>query len=168
MRKWDELNRTGRIYGYFSADAHIFHRLLFSFVRLHALLEGPLEGDFERAAAAVFDALRSGRFYNAVEAAAPAAGFRFWGEQDGRVIPMGGTADPDRPLTLRVRAPWPYGQTTTLVRDGETLLATEETLLRREVRAPGVYRVEVTLPGRAGMSRRAPWVVSNPIFVRKD
>ncbi|MBN2206833.1 MAG: hypothetical protein JW742_05465 [Candidatus Aminicenantes bacterium] len=168
MRKWDALSRDAEVYGYFSADAHVLHRLLFSFVRLHVLLDAPLARDFEAAASSVWGALRSGRFYNAVTAAAPAAGFRFWGEQDGRVVPMGGSADPALPLTLRVRAPWSFGQTTTLIRNGETLLVSKDTALRLDVRAPGVYRVEVTLPERTGLRRRVPWVVSNPIFLRKD
>jgi hypothetical protein len=168
LQKWDALNRGTRIFGYFSADAHVLHRILFSFVRLHVLLDAPLAGDFEPASAAVLGALRAGRFYNAVTAAAPAAGFRFWGEQDGRVVPMGGSADPARPLTLHVRAPWPYGQKTALIHDGETLLVSEEASLRRDVRAPGVYRVEVALPGRTGLDAHVPWVVSNPIFLRKD
>ena len=168
LQRWDALNREARVFGYFSADAHVLHRLLFSFVRLHVLLDAPLARDFEPAAAAVLAALRSGRFYNAVSAAAPAAGFRFWGEQDGRVVPMGGSADPGRPLTLRVRSPWRFGQTTTLLRNGEALLASKEADIRLDVRSPGVYRVEAALPERTGLGRRVPWVVSNPIFFRKD
>ena len=168
IQKWDALNRDTRIYGYFSADAHVLHRLLFSFVRLHVLLDAPLDKGDAAAGTAVLEALRSGRFYNAVEAAAPASGFRFWGEQDGRAIPMGGSADPARPLTLQVRSPWRYGQKTVLIHDGETLIVSEETSLRRDVRAPGFYRVEVTLPSRMGLNGRIPWIVSNPIFLRKD
>jgi hypothetical protein len=168
LKKWDSLNGDNKMYAYFSADAHVFHRLLFSFIRLHVLLDAPLGRDFPEAKKQVLEALRTGRFYNAVEAAAPAAGFRFWGEQGGRVIPMGGSADPERPLTLQVRTPWSFGTSVVLIHNGETLLTTEARSFRQVVRAPGFYRVEVRLTGRAALDDRVPWVVSNPIFLRKD
>ena len=168
LNKWDSLNKSGKIFGYFSADAHVFHKLLFSFVRLHVLLDAPMDRGFPEAKRQVLEALRAGRFFNAVEAAAPAAGFRFWGEQEGRIIPMGGSADPDRPLTLQVRTPWSFGHSLVLIHNGETLLTTETRSFRQVVRAPGFYRVEVRLTGRPSLGGRLPWIVSNPIFLRKD
>jgi len=168
MKKWDALNKDQRFYSYFAADAHVFHKLFFSFLRLHVLLETPLGRDFVQAKRRILEALRNGHFYNAVEAAAPASGFRFWGEQDGRTIPMGGSADPNRPLTLQVRTPWSFAHSAALIHNGETLLTTEATSFRQVVRAPGFYRVEVRLTGRPSLGDRIPWIVSNPIFLRKD
>jgi hypothetical protein len=169
IAKWDALNREGvRMFAYFSSDAHIFHGLMFKMLRLHALLDVPLGRDFPAAKKQVMDALRAGRFYNAIEAAAPAGGFRFWGEQGGRTIPMGGSAEPGRPLVLQVRAPWSFATRVTLIRDGKTLATSEAFSLRQVVRAPGCYRVEVRLTGRAALDDRVPWIISNPIFLKKD
>ena len=156
------------MFAYFGSDAHVFHGLMFKMLRLHALLDAPLGRDFAAAKKQVMDALRAGRFYNAIEAAAPAGGFRFWGEQEGRTIPMGGSADAGRPLVLQVRAPWSFGTRVTLIRDGETLATSEAPSFRQIVHTPGCYRVEVRLTGRAALDGRVPWILSNPIFLRKD
>src|SRR4030042_1641829 len=75
LRKWDELCATQAVSGYFSTDAHLAYRMLFSCFRLHVLLEEPLAAKFEEARAQVFNSLRGGAFYCAVDSARPASGF---------------------------------------------------------------------------------------------
>jgi hypothetical protein len=166
LSKWDELNARSRVYGYFSADSHLLYRPLFNFLRLHIFLPQPLSADFETARGQVFDALRRGKFYNAVDAARPARGFRFWAARKRRRVPMGGTAEP--PIRLRVRVPYRCPKEVRLLRDGQTVASSGRSVLSYLARVPGTYRVEVYLRGRTPLAGDVPWIISNPIFIREE
>lgn len=184
LRKWDEHGAGGRVAGYFSADSHLFYRPMFGFLHLHALLDAPLPppgGDFDAAFDRVFSALREGRFYNAVEAAAEARGFRFEiRTDDGARYRMGAEAEIDRSLfagpdgkavfrapVLAVDAPFPFRHAIRILRDGAVVAegGAGRTLVYR-VPTPGTYRVEVYLLARSPLRRDVPWIVSNPITLR--
>lgn len=184
LRKWDELNASSAsaLFGYFSADAHFFYRAAFSIFRLHVLLERPPAQEFQTARNEVFEALRRGRFYSAVEAAAEAAGFRFWAEREGtgETFPMGsalslesrsdGTASsPDRPsVILKARAPFSFAAEMKLIYNGRTILSSRNGEIALIPPLPGTYRVEVFLLEKSPLRRDIPWIVSNPIFLRKE
>jgi hypothetical protein len=108
LRKWDELNKMYSIYGYFSADAHLLYLPLLNFLRLHLIRNASFSSDFHTARHQVFEALRSGRFYNSIHAAAWAEGLRFWGESGKEFIPVGGTALLKSGLTFHIQAPFPF------------------------------------------------------------
>jgi hypothetical protein len=168
LRKWDELSKIYPIYGYFAADAHLLYRPLLNFLLLHIILDAPLSSDFESARGQVFEALRSGRFYNSIHAAAQAAGFRFWAERGKEVIPMGGTALFESGLILHVQAPFPYAKEIHLIQDGKSVFRSTEENISFAVKQPGVYRVEVYLREKSPLGKDIPWIVSNPIFLRED
>jgi hypothetical protein len=72
------------------------------------------------------------------------------------------------PLALRadVTVPEEHAPTLTLYRDGQTVTSATGARLDHQIDgAPGVYRVEATLPIRRGGGPLAPWLVSNPIYV---
>jgi hypothetical protein len=104
----------------------------------------------------VFDALREGRCYIAVDSVAPATGFRF----EAADVPMGGEA-PAGPRTLHVRTPLPARLR--VLRDGTELSSSEGTMLDVEVEEPGVYRAEAF---RRSRGRERTWIVSNPVYLR--
>lgn len=169
LRKWDERNAVHPMFGYFSADAHVLYRPLFGFLHLHLLLEEPLSRDFEAARSQVFTALRRGRFYNAVEAAARARGFRFIGIRGEARHPMGDeiVLDPAGPeVWLRAWAPFGFRHEVRILRDGKVVAASEGKELRFEARTPGVYRAEVFLKERSPLGPNVPWILSNPVFLR--
>jgi hypothetical protein len=168
LRKWDELNKISQIYGYFSTDAHLLYRPALDFLRVHVILDSPLSSNFDVARGQVFEALRSGRFYNAIHAAAQAAGFRFWGERGKEVIPMGGTTLFESGLTLHVQAPFPFAKEIHLIQDGKSIFRSTEENISFEAKQPGVYRVEVYLREKSPLGKEIPWIVSNPIFLRED
>ncbi len=170
LKKWDELNAHHTLSGYYSADAHLFYSALLSCFKLHVLLDEPLSKDFETARAQVFGALRQGKFYNAIDAACSARDFLFWAERGQAKFPMGSTLpfDPEAPVSLRVRMPFPFAIETHLIHNGETILSSEEREIFLTPQQPGVYRVEIYLKGWSSLARNIPWVVSNPIFLRED
>jgi len=170
LRKWDSLAARRPVYGYFSADAHMFYDAVFRFFRLHVLLEEPLAPEFERARAQIFGALRSGHFYSAVEAAAAARGFRFEAEARGATRPMGSvvTWDGGEPVRLRVRAPFAFATETRLIRNGRVIGQAEGADLSYEADTVGDYRVEVYLKGPSPLAADFPWIVANPIFIKRS
>jgi len=144
--------------GYYSLDTHrVLHETAFGVLNLHIQLDSLIPADDAAASRAVLDSLRRGRFYNAVDAAADPAGFRFWAE--------GG---PTAPATLHVRAPFPFAHEIRLLRQGEPVAAGTGPELVFNAREPGAYRVEVHLRARTPLPRGVPWICSNPIIVRKE
>ena len=174
LKKWDQRASTSAVYGYFSADAHLYYRGIFSLLHLHVLLDEPIADGFDAAASQVYAALRKGRFFNAIEAAADARGFRFKASAaGGATFRMGdtipaGEADAAGPIRFEARAPFSFATEIHLVRDGRTIASTHDDVLIAEAQGPGVYRVEVFLKERSPLAADIPWIISNPIFLRKD
>jgi len=170
LRKWDEMGATQAVSGYFSTDAHLAYRILFSCFRLHVLLEEPLAAEFEEARAQVFNSLRGGAFYCAVDSARPASGFTFWLESQGGRFQMGSTVprNVSSRMRLRAKAALPFAVQTHRLRDGEVVLRSEETDISVPSESPGVYRMEIYIRGGSPLARDFPWIISNPIYVRED
>ena len=165
--KWDELNRDHCVYSYFSTDAHLLYKPLLDLFHLHLLLQAPLSEDFSTAQDQVYKALRNGRFYNSVHAAAQGRGFRFWGEQGGVRIPMGNVITPDSPVNLNIQALFSFDTEAHLIRNGEIISRSSEKTFSHTVSQPGTYRVEVFLRERTPLGKNIPWIVSNPIFLKE-
>jgi hypothetical protein len=170
LRAWDELCRERRVVAIGGLDAHqygkrigpvvpvrvmAYHRS-FRFIRTHVLCEEPPARELEHDRDQVYAALRAGRCYIAVDAVAPARGFRF----EANDLPMGAEAPAAR-RTLSVRTPLPAKLR--LLRDGDELAGGVGTSLDVEVEEPGVYRVEAR---RSAKGRERTWILSNPIYLR--
>jgi hypothetical protein len=170
MRAWDELCRSRRVVAIGGLDAHQFgkrvgpfvpvrvmsYRRSFRQIRTHVLCRGPLTRELEHDRAEIYDALRQGRCYIAVDALAPARGFAF--EADD--LPMGAEGPAGRRV-LRTRTPRPARLR--LLRDGREIATRDGTTLDLEVESPGVYRVEAY---RRALGRERTWILSNPIYLR--
>ncbi len=167
LRKWDLLNRAYKTYGYFSTDAHLLYKPLFSFLRIHVLLNKPLASDFKVAENQVYSALKKGRFFNAADAAAYATGFRFWGKSGNTNIPMGTSIKFGAPVTLYIQLPSGLKQKASLIHNGESHPLPPGNPTIYEATQPGVYRIEVFLKERTPLRRNCPWIISNPIFLRE-
>ena len=168
LRKWDQLNNLHPIYGYFSLDAHLLYRPALNLLRLHLLLQTPLSEDFNTAKHQVYEALRKGRFYNSIHAAAHAYGFRFSAEEGEKTTPMGSTVLLNSPVTFHIKAPFPFAKEIHLVHNGKKIFSSNEESISYEAAHPGTYRVEVYLTERSPLAKNIPWIVSNPIFLRED
>jgi hypothetical protein len=168
LRKWDELNKFHPIYGYFSTDAHLLYDDLFNLFHIHVLLQDQLSEDFDRAKKQVFSALKQGRFYNSVHAAAHAAGFRFWGEKGEEKIHMGSETSLSSRVTLHIQAPFSFKAEINIIHNGKNIYPSTKKQSSFEVSKQGTYRVEVYLKERSPLDKNIPWIVSNPIFIRED
>ena len=172
LERWDRLLQERDAPGLAGADAHSriplpggralrfpSYAALFDLLRVYALVAEPPSGRADADAQAVLTALGAGRSYMAVEALAPADGFSFTLHGEAGRWTMGDSAPPAPGLRLRAGGRLPAGARLRLLKDGRPLL--EQTgRLEWPSPGPGVYRVEVYVPGW-----RIPWVISNPIVV---
>jgi len=168
LAKWDELNRTSQVYGFYSTDAHLLYGPMFGLLRLHVLLETPLSPDFDRAEEQVLSALGAGRFYNAVEGAAAARGFRFRAEGAGPPVPMGGRMIFQPGITLHIQTPDIEPLRIRVLRNGRTHREENHPALKLPVTEAGSYRVEVYLEKGSPLNRLTPWILSNPIAIEDE
>jgi hypothetical protein len=169
LAKWDSLNSESPIFGYYSADAHLLYSALFSSLHLHIPLSIPLSKDFETAKRQVFNSLRIGNFYNAVEAAAQARGFRFWATQGDRSFPMGSAVKTEPQITLHAAMPIGVELEARLLFKGIPVFRSREGTWSYPARnGPGVYRVEVYLKERTPLREDFPWILSNPIYLKEN
>ncbi len=167
LKRWDHLCKEQQVYGFFSCDAHLLYKPLFSLLHLHVLVPRPLPEEYTEAAQLVWSSLRTGRFYNCVDAAAPGQGFRFEGEDGATCLPMGGEGFYTPSVKLHIKVPDTAASEWRLVRDGITIFTSTEKAFLFQPKSPGVYRVEVYLRERTMLRRNAPWILSNPIFLRE-
>jgi len=165
--KWDTLNQNYQIYGYFSTDAHLLYKPLMFFLRLHLLLDRPLPMEFEEAKKQVFDSLKQGQFYSAIDAAGQAKGFRFWCAAAESIIPMGGSGNLDFPTTLHVHLPSSISKETHLIFNGLSILQSPDDTIEFRVEEPGTYRIEVYRKEKSPLNKKIPWILSNPIFLKE-
>jgi len=168
MVEWDRMCLRRRVVAIGGLDAHqigvrvggrVPLRLMgygrsFRQMRTHVLCSALPSGDLAGDRALVYDALREGRCYIAVNALAPARGFSLWASGG---LPMGASASFDG-QTLHARLPRPAELL--LVKDGVRIAAEFGSRLDYEAPAPGVYRVEAHLGSRT-------WILSNPIYLRQ-
>lgn len=162
LREWDRLCQTRKVVGIGGLDAHQFgvrvagrvplrmmsYRRSFLQLRTHVLVPEPLNRDLDHDRALVYDALREGRCYIAVDALATANGFEFTALQTGTV-----------PICYSLRARLPQRARVRIVRDGAVFHEADADSLDLEVDSPGVYRLEAELRGRT-------WILSNPAYLR--
>lgn len=125
--------------------------------------EAPLSGDALRDAAAVYQAIRAGRVYTAIDGIATPPAFEFTASNGLGSARQGDRIGAAGPLTLHVRSNAPPNFVTNVyaglraiavVRDSQdvTVHASD---------APGVYWAEIVAPDPRPMT----WVRSNPIYV---
>ena len=175
LARWDALLAERDVVGLAGADAHSrlpltktrslrfpSYQSLFGLLRNHVLLKAPLTGGFEEDKAAVLEALRRGRAYVGLDGLAPADGFSFVAEAEGRRATMGETVPPLTGLRLKAGGRLPEGARLVLLRDGKPLAEATRSLAA-DVPGAGVYRVEVHVEGA-----KVPFILSNPIYVFDD
>jgi hypothetical protein len=130
LTKWDELiRRHGKVVGIGSSDAHEFHlaglkfapyEVMFQMARTHVLTPPGRLTDH-----AVYEALRKGHAYFAIELTAEAEGFQFLAETDKGLAGIMGDEVPLSP-TLRLIAVLPAPAQLTLFKDGQVLQTTSQ------------------------------------------
>ena len=172
LSRWDDLLARRHAPAIAGADAHgtlrgspwsvrpfPSYEAVFRIAQNYVLLEQPLTGNAPTDTAAILAALGRGRAYVGLGALAPADRFFYLAERNGGRWTMGDTLASGDPVRLQAGGALPSGARITLYRNGVAVM-TADGLLDARVTEPGVYRVEVEVPGWD-----MPWIVSNPIYV---
>jgi len=180
LQRWDQLNRRPPYYGIYAIDAHakleISRRItlyypsytaLFRILSVYVRVDDRLDPDAHRAARRVIRGLKSGDFFNVIEALAPANGFSAeFITGDGRTIRMGQSHPLTTPGFLRIRLPFQFATSLTVFRDGQAFHRLENNLkqdIRIPVTRPGNYRLEVAIS--RSKFHELPWILTNPFFL---
>ena len=132
----------------------------FATFALRVVLDEPLTGDAAVDARRLFDAVRAGHLFTAIDAIATPAWVDFRASLGAVQRGMGDVLTFGEGAALTFRSTLPAGATAVLLRGGVKVAESATGELLFSAPAPGVYRVEV----RA--SRAVPWLVTNPIYLR--
>jgi hypothetical protein len=187
LERWDNLTRTRRVVALAGSDAHARIGLrslgepydngtslhLPSYEQIfrvfsNSLTQTMLSGDAAADSAAVIAAIRAGHVYSTIDALGGPAAMSFTATS-GKATASGGDVLPlSGPVAFRVEVQAPADARIGLWKDGNLVETRTGPLVEiAEAAAPGVYRVEVSLPGAPGRPP-IPWIVSNPIYAGRD
>jgi hypothetical protein len=158
----------------------------FDTVQSYILTLAPLRGELKHDREQVYGAVRNGRLYIVFPRVAPALRFEFTAREGEREATMGQPIRLEREVTLTVLAPGHPRPVIRLLRDGKETAHAEGERLVTTASEPGAYRVEVYAaeqgerllsPSRGGRTvqdllraqprRVKPWIISNPIYIRR-
>ncbi len=127
-------------------------------------IDNPLRESADVDAPAITDAIRAGRVYTAIDAVASPAVLKFEARVGDWVARMGETVPLYGPIAISARSNAPPGSTVVLYRNGRQIDTRNGGALNWFGDQPGVYRVEVLVPGAPGRPP-IPWILSNAIRI---
>ncbi|MEA3487290.1 MAG: CehA/McbA family metallohydrolase [Thermodesulfobacteriota bacterium] len=174
LKRWDHLNKKGRIVGIGELDNHDTPRKLlgmtvgifpfkraFRFIRTHLLLDNPLKGEAEEDMTVLLNALKNGRAYIAMEYFRDAKGFSVLLSDLNREVTMGDEFSLKGEAFLNVKIP-ERGKIR-IIQDGGVVAETVGKKIMYKISQEGVYRAEAYLKV---WGKYRPWIFSNPVHVR--
>lgn len=143
----------------------------FSFASNHLLMRSELTGNYERDRVKVFEAIRNGQFYMALDALGDPSGFAAYMKSKDKIYSLGSEIKVTPGLELIVDLPIkpsiPFE--VALFKNGVRHEISNFKNSRWKITEPGVYRVMVrvipTLPLPDG-KRWFPWIYTNPFYVK--
>jgi hypothetical protein len=125
-----------------------------------------LAGEAAADAEAIVTSVLEGNVFSSIDAVAAPAVLGFTGTSSGIRVGVGGRLPVGQPVDFSVETNAPADARIRLMKGGAAVAEAGGPMLRYTAPAgPGVYRVEVSMPGAAG-SPAVPWILSNPIYVR--
>ncbi|MBK7140870.1 MAG: histidinol-phosphatase [bacterium] len=167
--KWDEVNRSRKIVGVASVDAHAFpitvgplkveifpYKVHFRSLRTYVILPEPMSTDFATAKNQVYGALRDCRAFGAHIRWGDPIGFQFSGRNGSERVIAGGRLSSLTDAKLEVRLP--SSAVIRLVGNGKRLVETTGDSLEFCPTEAGIYRVEAWKNERC-------WIFSNHIRI---
>jgi hypothetical protein len=174
LERWDSLNQTKKIVGIGELDNHAtikkigaikievfpFNRA-FKFIHTHIITQEPLSGNSQQDIPLLFNALRHGRCYVAMEYFQPTQGFSFLISQNNKEYSMGDSMFLEDKAQIFISLP--VSALVRIIRNGALLNEEVTNNILLPIREEGAYRTEAYLK-KYGKYR--PWIFSNPIFVQ--
>lgn len=179
IKKWDSLNANGKYFGIYCTDAHAklpvsknfefnfpSYKSMFKIFSTYVKIEKKLEKDPYLAARNIISSIKKGKFYNVIEALAPANGFDIYFEtQDGEIIDMGGSTSMVKGDII-IKAPFDFETDIIVIKNGEIhqkIIKNTKKTLTIPITESGVYRLEIYISNST--FNTLPWILTNPIFI---
>lgn len=184
LERWAELTRARPVALVGGADVHArlalgdaepqgpgwalalpSYEAVFRTLTLRLRPERALTGDAAQDAGVIYEAIRRGRAYLALDGVMAPPSFTVVASNDMGTASMGETLAPGGRVTVTVRTNAPPSFTTTIWRDRDQVFSGPSQPEVRHVddASTGTYRAEVRATERDG---RPVWLSSNPIYVR--
>lgn len=169
LERWDTLNRSRKIAGIASVDAHAFahkigplriiifpYKVQFKSLRTHLLLDEPLARELAAAKRQFYQAIRNCRIFVSNYRHGDASGFRFQATRPGQKVTIGGNLEFGPNTTITVRTP--RSALIRLIRDGRPVLEAKGDEIEYPADREGLYRVEA-------YRKKKGWIFSNHIRI---
>jgi len=185
LKRWDEQTQTEKMVGIYSADIHGQFRIrkryhikfpaperVMPLASNHVLLPETFKRDLAQDKKMLYDALREGHLYIAMDLLGDPTGFLFQGTTgSGERVLMGDELTQHGPVTLTASLGTrfqPEFYRIKLFKDGILVADSSTTPLVYEAKEEGVYRVEVEVhqPSPFWINQTYTWIYSNPIYIR--
>ena len=173
LARWDVLTKERRVVGIGELDNHdTLKRILglnvpifpygrvFRLIRTHILTETRLSGNSHADTATLFNALKNGRVFVALDYYRSSAGFSVFLTEEGRCATLGDEFALHHSAAIKVSVP--YKARIRIIRNGNLYHQVTGKDLSVKISEPGVYRIEAYLKV---FSRYHPWIFSNPLYV---
>ncbi|MBN9075101.1 MAG: hypothetical protein BGN87_03235 [Rhizobiales bacterium 65-79] len=183
LAKWDRETCKRPVVGFYGPNMHQKVRILkwepkfpsaevvMPIASNHILSCQPLTGDFQSDRRLVHQAIRNGNLFFALDLVGDSSGFRFTARQEGLAAIMGETLVSGVETTFSIRLPRVEDRSCpeiVVYRDGAEFIRGSGPAFTFRTSKEGAYRVEVLarMPTFFGRGRMAPWIYSNPIYLR--
>jgi hypothetical protein len=183
LARWDREASARPVVGFYGPNMHQNVRILgwepkfppadavMPLASNHILSREPLAGDFQSDKRVVYTAIRNGNLFFALDILGDSSGFRFSARQEDSSAVMGETLSSDVETVFSVRLPRIEDNSQfeiVIYRNGVEFLRERGRELTFRATQAGAYRVEVLtrVPTFFGRGRMAPWIYSNPIYLR--
>jgi hypothetical protein len=143
----------------------------FSFMTTHVTLPSELTGSFNSDRAKIFNALKGGQFYIAMDMLGDPKGFVAQMESDGKTHLMGSEFKLGKNTSLKIAlpaAPRDFFEIM-IFKDGALVASLNEQPINYEIKAPGVYRVQVKVIPMLPLpdaKKWISWIYTNNFYVR--
>lgn len=143
----------------------------FEFMSNHILLKSELTGSFNSDRQKVFNALKNGNFYIALDILADPKGFMATVEEDGKSHIMGSELKFTKNMVLKVSLPAKPKDffEITIYKNGEVVAGINEPEASYTITSPGTYRVVVRVSPMLPLpdaKKWITWIYTNPFFIK--
>lgn len=143
----------------------------FEFMSNHVLLKSELTGSFNNDRVKIFNSLKNGNLYVALDMLGDPKGFVATLEDDGKSYLMGSEAKFSKNMKLKVSLPAKPKDFFEIVifKNGEAVAKRNEPEIDFEVKEPGTYRVQVRVSPMLPLPdarKWITWIYTNPFYIR--
>jgi len=184
LSTWDQVLKERKLFGYSGADASAraipFASYLMKFPSYqksfeissnHVLLQDELNGNYPKDKQKIFQALKNGQFYIALDLLGDPKGFVAYIQDKERVYPMGSSLKFSKNQTLKVRLPAAPTEFYEIIlyKNGEHESVVNYPEFSYEIKSPGVYRISVRVSAFLPLpdaKKWITWIYTNPFFVK--